>query len=141
MPAGDLQVMQAGGKTVSLSARQLADLPQQNVKTATQWTDGVKVFQGPLVTDVVKAAGFQLTADMTVRAVALNGYEVDIPAGDFLRWPVILAWSMDGKVFTRRDKGPLWVVYPRDSDKSLHDAKYDHRWAWQLRQLTLTTTH
>ena len=126
-----------GGTSTLLSPAQLLALPQHSTATATPWTDGVVRFQGPLVADALKAAGVSLRAGMKVQATALNGYAVDIPAQDFLRWPVLLAFSMDGKQLTRRDKGPLWIVYPRDSDKQLQDAQYDHRWAWQLQQLRI----
>lgn len=136
-PAGPLQVVLGSGQSVRLSAQQLAALPQHSLRTATQWTDGLKHFQGPLVTDVLQAAGQRLQNGMRVQAEALNDYVVDIPASDFLRWPVILAFAMDGQVLSRRDKGPWWIVYPRDSDPALQDAKFDHRWAWQLRQLRI----
>jgi hypothetical protein len=38
-------------------------------------------------------------------------------------------------VMTMRDKGPLWIVYPRDDYSVLHDARYDSRWVWQLNKL------
>ena len=137
LPAGPLQVVPARGQPVRLTAQQLAALPQHSLRTATQWTDGVRQFQGPLVTDVLQAAGVRLSGDMVVQAEALNDYVVDVPASDFLRWPVILAFAMDGQVLSRRDKGPWWIVYPRDSDAALQDAKFDPRWAWQLRQLRI----
>lgn len=126
-----------GSTTTLLTPAQLLALPQHSMATTTPWTDGVVRFQGPLVADALQAAGVPLRAGMQVQAKALNGYVIDIPAQDFLRWPVLLAFSMDRKQLTRRDKGPLWVVYPRDSDKTLQDAQYDHRWAWQLQQLTI----
>lgn len=138
-PQAALQVGIATAKPVELSPQQLAALPQHTTVTATPWTDGVAQFSGPLAVDVMKAAGVALAKGMVVQAEALNGYVIDIPAEDFLRWPVILAFTMDGKPLTRRDKGPLWIIYPRDSDKVLQDARYDHRWAWQLRQLRIKT--
>ena len=134
-PQDGVQVGIAPDAPRALTAAQLAALPQHTTATATPWTDGVAQFSGPLVSDVLKAAQITITKGMVVQAEALNGYVIDIPAEDFVRWPVILAYAMDGKALTRRDKGPLWIVYPRDSDKVLQDAKYDHRWAWQLRQL------
>ena len=136
-PHGALSV-QYRGAAKRLSAEQIAALPQSTTVTATPWTDGVSRFTGPLARDVLQAAGVRITPGMTVQAQALNGYTVSIPAQDFQRWPVVLAFSMDGKALTRRDKGPLWIIYPRDSDTVLQDAKYDHRWAWQLSQLLVS---
>ena len=136
-PQGALSV-QYRGSTTRLSAEQLAALPQRTTVTATPWTDGTSRFGGPSARDVLEAAGVRITPGMKVEAQALNGYTVSIPAQDFQRWPVVLAFSMDGKALTRRDKGPLWLVYPRDNDAVLQDAKYDHRWAWQLSQLLVS---
>lgn len=137
VPAGGLEVVDDSGASVMLSAERLAALPQRVTLTHTAWTDGVRRFEGPLLSDVMAAAGMAVKPDSLVQARALNDYLIEIPAADFRRWPVILAWSMDGKVLTRRDKGPFWIVYPRDDDRTLSDARYDHRWAWQLRRLTL----
>ncbi len=44
---------------------------------------------------------------------------------------------MDGKRLTVRDKGPYWLVYPRDEFTELKDARFDHRWAWQLKEISI----
>jgi hypothetical protein len=67
----------------------------------------------------------------------LNDYSADIPLSDFMNYDVILAWSMDGQPLTRRDKGPLWIIYPRDAVPELRDERYEHRWVWQLASLLL----
>ena len=33
------------------------------------------------------------------------------------------------------DKGPFWIVYPRDQHEVLQDIRYDYRWVWQLDSL------
>jgi hypothetical protein len=50
---------------------------------------------------------------------------------------VILALSMDGRELSLRDKGPIWIVYPRDDHKELHDPVFNSRWIWQLDRLEL----
>ena len=42
-----------------------------------------------------------------------------------------------GRELLARGKGPVWIVYPRDKVPALRDAKFDHRWVWQLRTLTV----
>jgi len=88
-----------------------------------------------LARKVIEAAG--VTTSSTVIARALNDYMATIPLSDFLDYDVILAWSMDGREFSRRDKGPLWIVYPRDAHAELADERLEHRWVWQLAWLTL----
>jgi len=107
-------------------------LPQHELTTHTSVTDGPQRFGGPLMRDLLQEAGLQ--AD-NVLAVALNDYEIEIPTSDFARFDVIAATSMNGQPLTLRDKGPIWIVYPRDEHKELQDIRYDYRWVWQLARL------
>ena len=107
-------------------------LGTRTLRTATVWTDGVKTFEGPLMRDVLAAAGAR---GSEVKATALNDYVIDIPIADFERYDVLLALRMDGHELQPRDKGPLWIVYPRDAFPALQDGRYDNRWVWQLRRL------
>lgn len=110
----------------------LHSLPPVTIKTTTVVTDGVHSFTGFLMRDLLESLDAQ--GDQ-VRAIALNDYVVDIPVTDFYDYDVIVAYNMDGDVLTRDDKGPLWIVYPRDDHKALQDIRYDYRWVWQLYQL------
>jgi hypothetical protein len=110
----------------------LAELPRHRLDTSTVVTDGINRFEGYLMRDLldqVKARG-----ESTV-ALALNEYRVDIPLTDFHDYDVLLADTMDGEALTPRDKGPLWIVYPRDEHRELQDIRYDYRWVWQLERL------
>ena len=81
------------------------------VTTSTTWTEGVSVFEGVLLRDIlarVNAQGEALTAS------ALNDYATEVPIEDARKCPVILAFSRDGKMLSVREKGPLWIVYPKD---------------------------
>lgn len=120
-------------RTFTLS--QLAALGAVEITTTTAWTEGKHVFEGVLARDVIAAVG--PTSSTIVSAIALNDYQADIPLSDFIDHDVILAWSMDGVAMTRRDKGPLWIVYPRDTLLELQDERYEHRWVWQLNRLLL----
>jgi hypothetical protein len=44
---------------------------------------------------------------------------------------------MNGQMLTRRDKGPLWIIYPRDAVPMLREERFEHRWVWQLYRLIL----
>ncbi len=44
---------------------------------------------------------------------------------------------MNGKPMRVRDKGPLWLVYPRDQRAELQNAVMDERWIWQLFEITV----
>lgn len=110
----------------------IESLPIIKLETSTAVTDGISMFEGVLVRDLLEAAGAR---GKIVSARALNDYVIDIPIEDFTEFDVIAAFSMDGERLLRRDKGPLWIIYPRDDHARLHDIRYDYRWVWQLERL------
>lgn len=123
---------QVAGGEANLDREALYALPHEELVTSTVVTDGQHVFSGFLMRDLLEQVDAQ---GGHVTAVALNDYAVDIPVSDFYRFDVIVAYSMDGEVLSRSDKGPLWIVYPRDDHENLQDIRYDYRWVWQLYQL------
>lgn len=110
----------------------LEALPQHVIRTSTPWTDGVSAFEGPLLCDLLARLGAEGTL---LRAKAINDYVVDIPIADCQRYPVILALKRDGKTLSRRNMGPIWIVYPRDDFPELHLETINARWVWQLIEL------
>lgn len=109
-------------------------LPVHKLRTSTAVTDGVKLFEGVLMRDLLALVGAQGTV---VEALALNNYSVDIPVADFHQYDVLLATHMDGERLLPSGKGPFWIVYPRNDVRQLQDIRYDYRWVWQLHQLTV----
>lgn len=128
-----LTITQAQAPETSLSLETLLALPQHSFKTKTPWYPEPVVFSGPLLRDVLKAAG--VTQGQRISAVALDEYKVLIPFSDATQFDVILAHRLNGQALTRRDKGPLFVVYPFDSDPALQSVKFYERSIWQLRTL------
>ncbi|HEY8610973.1 MAG TPA: molybdopterin-dependent oxidoreductase [Roseomonas sp.] len=120
------------GAQADFDRAMLEALPSHSLSTATNWTSGVRRFEGPLVRDALAQAGAQGERAM---AVALNDYAIEIPMTDFEEYDVILALRMDGQALTVRNKGPIWLVYPRDEHPEIRNSMYDSRWIWQLRTL------
>lgn len=116
--------------TTELSLDQLAAMPQTVVATENEFTDGKVAYSGPLVRDVLARIGLD-TAE-TVRITAANDYFVDIPTADFLDYDVILAMEADGERLSRREKGPLWLMYPISDHSELRDPIYLRRLIWQV---------
>lgn len=110
----------------------LERLPQTSFTTRTPWYAQPRQFTGPLLRDVLRAAGAHGTQ---LRARALNDYRVDIPIEDAQRYDLILARLLDGAPMPVRDRGPLFAVYPFDAQPELRNAVYYSRSAWQLRSI------
>lgn len=127
----------SGGRSINakFDRARLEALGKHTITTTTSWHDGTHVFEGVLARDVMAAVGAEDATSVT--AVALNEYEISIPAIEFERYDVLFAWSMDGTPMTPRDKGPLWIVYPKLDHAELQDEIYDSRWVWQLQRLIL----
>lgn len=112
----------------------LRALPSVRVETTTAVTDRVRSFDGFLMRDLLALVG---ATGSTIIASALNDYTIEFPADEFHRYDVLVAYEMDGEPLLPSDKGPLWIIYPRDQNLELQDIRYDYRWVWQLRRLDI----
>jgi len=74
------------------------------------------------------------TGDRVV-VTALNDYTTEIPMEDFAKYKVILAIKRNGEYMPVRDKGPLFIIYPYDSDPELKSQTYYARSAWQVAKI------
>ena len=120
------------GKNAVYSMDMLSKLPQQHFRTKTPWYAEPVEFSGPLLRDVLASAGAK---GSTIVAAALNDYKTEIPFADAQKYNVIVALLMNGKPMPVREKGPLFIVYPFDSQPELRAEVFYNRSAWQLARL------
>jgi hypothetical protein len=104
------------------------------IETTTPWHTGKVRFEGVPMSLLMKQVA---ASGSTVQALALNDYSTEIPVEDFDKYHVILALKRDGEYMPVRDKGPLFVVYPYDSDPELKSQKFYSRSAWQVKALVI----
>jgi hypothetical protein len=107
-------------------------LGEVSFSTATPWYDGPHKFEGVLLAkllDVVEATGDRLVV------TALNDYVTEIPIEDARKFGVILALKRDGQYMPVSDKGPLFIIYPFDSNPELKAQVYYKRSAWQVSRI------
>lgn len=129
----DGAVSTAGG-ALELDLDEIKAMPQVTFRTSTNWTDGVSTFTGVALKHLMEEAG---AAGVEVHATALNSYSAVIPLDSISEASPIVAYAVDGDILSRRDKGPLWIVYPFDeSDAFRNDVIYG-RSVWQLRSLSV----
>lgn len=112
----------------------LESLPQRTFTTKTPWYAQPRKFTGPLLRDLLQRVGAQ---GQTMRVSALNDYRIDIPFDDVMRFDVVLARLLDDQPMTVREKGPLFMIYPFDSNPLLRNAVYYSRSVWQLKAIDL----
>lgn len=102
--------------------------------TSTPWYNTPVTFSGVPMAKLLDYLGASGT---NVTAYALNDYKTDIPIDDFRKFPVILATKRDNAYMPVRDKGPLFIVYPYDSDPNLKHQVYYSRSAWQVARMVV----
>lgn len=126
--SGKLGATNRGDKAV-FDLAMLEALPQKTFTTMTPWEKTPVKFSGPLLRDVLAAVKAQ---GNTLKAVALNDYKITIPLEDTQKFDVVLAHRMNDQPIPVRTKGPLFVVYPFDSNPALQSTVYYERAIWQL---------
>lgn len=135
-PKGDVLLTASGMITatnvdgsLALDQAQLAALPQHSFTTSTTWTEGTPTFQGVLLKDYIAAVG---ATGNTITLTALNDYRITMPMADVKDDGPLLAYLMDGKIMSLRDKGPIWLVYPYDANADYRTEVAYARSIWQL---------
>jgi hypothetical protein len=118
--------------TAGFDMAMLEALPQHSFTTKTPWFKEPRKFTGPLLRDLLALVGAH---GSTLRLAALNDYRIDVPADDARRFEVTLARLIDDRPITVREKGPLFMIYPFDSDAALRNALYYSRSVWQLKTI------
>ena len=122
------------GQTACFDREMLEALDWSSFTTATPWYDSPVTFAGVHMSKLMQTV--QAAGDAVV-AAALNDYETRIPMGDFNQFNVLLALKRNAEYMPVREKGPLFIVYPYDSDPELKSQKYYGRSAWQLARLVV----
>ena len=102
------------------------------MRTWAPWSEAVQEFEGVLLYSLAQGLG---ASGEVIRTRALNEYEVQIPIEDMERYDILVAWSRNGVALTRRDKGPLWLIYPWSNHPELDNAKTRQRSIWQLYEI------
>lgn len=129
-PVLTIQV-EGGAAPVSIN---LSSLPQTVFETTTIWTTGMQEFTGVPLAVLLDTIGAK---DGIARAVAANDYAVDIPIASITSTEPIVAWKIDGKPISRRTKGPLWIVFPYDSDAKFRTETVYSQSIWQLQSINV----
>jgi hypothetical protein len=120
------------GKTAEFDMAMLEALPGRTAKVSTPWAEGVNAFQGPLTRAVLEAVGAEGTK---LRVTALNDYSAEVPVDDFIKFDVILALKKNDAYLPVRNQGPIFVIYPFDTNPTLYNEVYFGRSVWQVKSI------
>jgi hypothetical protein len=91
----------------------LAAMPAVTIKPTLEYDNKPHTLRGPLLADVLKAAGVEGQAHkLQMRAV--DGYAPQIAMADAIKYRFIVATHLDGAPMPVGGLGPLWAVYDAD---------------------------
>lgn len=92
----------------------ISALPAVTIKPTLEYDAKVHSLRGPLLVDVLKAAGAPQTDATRLFLRALDGYVVAPTLGDVRKYRFILATHLDGVPLVLGGLGPFFVVYDAD---------------------------
>jgi hypothetical protein len=124
------------GKPVRFDLATLESLGLIRYTTLTAWTTEPAAFEGVLLSSLLDIVGADPAAT-SLNLTALNDYEIPAPIADGRKWPVMLALKRDGEYMSRRDRGPVWMIYPQHAYPEVGQREYLSRWVWQLKAITV----
>lgn len=120
------------GAALEFSLEDLRAIGTESVATTTIWTEGVQVFTGTPLADFVDRLGIR---SGTLNAFAANDYVVEIPLSDAVENGPIIAFERNGARMSLRENGPLWLIYPYDSNVAYQSEVIYARSIWQLERI------
>ena len=112
----------------------LQALPSTDFVTSTIWTEGPQVFEGVLLKELLDKLN---VTEGEIEATAINDYSVTLPVSDATADGPIVAYLTNGSLMSRRGKGPLWIVYPYDSNPMYKTETIYSRSIWQLDRIAV----
>jgi len=124
----------SGGSVVQFDRASFESLGMTTIETKTPWYPGPVKFEGVALDKLMSAVG---ATGKTITAIALNDYSSEIPMDDFSKYHPILATKRNGEYMPVSDKGPLFVIYPFDSDPELQSQQFYSRAVWQVVKLVV----
>lgn len=120
--------------TAQFDLEMLRALPATSISTSTIWTDGVLMFTGVPLAVLLDTLG---SSGNTLRASAINDYTIEFTRVSIESAAPILAYEMNGTPMHRRDKGPIWIIYPFDSEEKYRTSEVYSQSVWQLDRIEI----
>ncbi len=92
----------------------LTAMPAVTIKPTLEYDNKPHVLKGPLLVNVMKACGANITETTTFFMRAVDGYAAQVSAADAIKYRFIVATHLDGLPMALGGLGPLWGVYDAD---------------------------
>ena len=116
----------------TFNIRELSEIGTEVIETTTIWTEGLQTFEGVPLNLFLDHLS---VSDGVMVARAINDYAISFPVADALEHGPIIAFLRNGEPMSVREKGPLWIIYPYDSDEKFQTEVVHARSIWQLNRI------
>lgn len=92
----------------------LTALPSVSIKPTLEYDGKPHALAGPLLADVLAAAGAETSDKSKLVLRAVDGYAVIVSMADVRKYRYLIATRRDGQALPLGGLGPLWAVYDAD---------------------------
>ncbi|WP_119154042.1 molybdopterin-dependent oxidoreductase [Caldimonas tepidiphila] len=117
------------GKARTLDTAALAAMPAVTIRPTLEYDRKPHTLAGPLLADVLQAAGAPQQPSTTLLLRAIDGYAVALPLMQARRQRFIVATHLDGRPLPLGGLGPLWAVYDADRVPEMAARPVEERFA------------
>ena len=113
----------------------LANLPAHTIRPTLEYDGKAHALRGPLLIDVLKAAGAPEEDDVRLLLRAVDGYAAALTVAQARAQRLIVATHLDGQPMALGGLGPLWAIHDADRIAALAALPLKERFAscpWAL---------
>lgn len=107
----------------------LTALPSISIKPTLEYDGKPHTLSGPMVTEVLKAAGVATGDKAKVLLRAIDGYAAVVSMTDIRKYGFMIATHRDGQPMPLGGLGPLWAIYEADRFEDMMARKIGDRFA------------
>jgi len=119
---------------VELDLASLTKLESTTITTNQPWTDEPKEYTGVRINTLLDHIG---ATSSRFEALASNEYKFILSDIDFEKYPIIIAYKIDGAFLETRKLGPLLIVFPFDDYPELLNEYNKAASVWQLIEMRI----
>jgi hypothetical protein len=121
----------------------LRALPALTIRPTLEYDSKVHTLRGPLLLDVLHAAGVQAQSTHKLVLRAIDGYTVTLSLAQARHYRFIVATHLDGRPMPLGGLGPLWAVFDADRHADMAVRPLPERYAqcpWGLYHVEVQAT-
>lgn len=103
------------------------------IHTVTPWREAEAEFVGIRLADLLEAHGIDDAS--AIRVVAENDYVATIEREAWTAHDALIATRVNGRGHSRRERGPLQIVFDMSADPSVAETAFQKNWVWMAARI------